>query len=150
MADLPDISGILGSFSSLATSNSAAGWINIGINIVLSTIIGGIVLLVVMEALSKAWGESVSAGKCFMFVLIINIITQFGIGFILPFVSFIPMASLVITLLLWIGFMKLFFGELSMLHAVIAGVIGFALGMLVVPMLTGLVLSYLPIPVIGA
>ncbi len=150
MVDLPGMSGILGSFADLATSNSAAGWINIGINIILSTIVGGIVLLVVMEALSKAWGESVSAGRCFMFVLIINIITQFGMGFILPFVSFLPMAGFVFTLLLWIGFMKLFFGELSMLHAAIAGVIGFALSMLVVPMLTGLVLGYLPIPAIGA
>jgi hypothetical protein len=150
MASDFDISGLLGSFSSLATSNSAASWISIGINIVLSTIVGGIVLLIVMEALSKAWGESVSVGKCFIFVLIINVITQFGMGFILPFVSFIPMAYLVVSLLLWVGFMKLFFGELSILHAAIAGIIGFALGMLVVPVLTGMVLSYLPIAAIGA
>jgi len=149
MADLPDIGGILGSFANLATSSSATGWISVGINIILSTIVGGIVLLVVMELLSKAWGESVSVGKCFIFVLIINVITQFGMSFILPFVSFLPYSYLIVSLLLWIGLMKVFFGELSIVHAAVAGVIGFVLGMFLVPMLTGLVLSFLPIAALG-
>ena len=125
MAGITDVGGILGAFSNLATGNSAMGWINIAINIVLSTIVGGIVLLIVMEALSKAWGENVSIGKCFTFVLIIS-------------------------LLLWVGFMKLFFGDLSMAHAAIAGVIGFVLSMFVVPIITGLVLGFLPLAAIGA
>jgi hypothetical protein len=145
MADDFGLGGILGSFSNLATSQGASGWLGIGINIILSTIVGGVVLLVVMEALSKAWGESVSAGRCFVFVLIINIITQFGMSFIIPYVSFLPMAVIVVQLLLWVVFMKLFFSELTLAHAAIAGVIGFVLSILLVPMLTGLVMGFIPL-----
>jgi len=155
MADLPDIGGILGgipgSFANLATSNSAAGWIGIGINIILSTIIGGIVIIVLMEALGKAWGESVSVGKAFLFMLVINVINQFGMALIYSFIPFsFPFMGYIIPLVIWIALMKAFFGELSMAHAAIAGIIGFALSMIVIPPLTGMVSGYLPLLKVGA
>ncbi len=145
--DVGSLGSVLGPVAGIATSQSASGWIGMGINIILSTIVGGIVLLVVMEMLSKAWGESVNAGKVFMFLLIINVINTFGVlGILYQYIGFIPMIGLILPLLLWIGFMKLFFGELSMLHAAIAGIIGFALSMFVIPIITGVVLGMLPLP----
>lgn len=78
-------------------------------------------------------------------MLIINIVSTFGVANILaPFISFIPMSSLIISLVIWIGLMKVFFREMSMLHAVIAGVVGFLLSMFIIPILIGMVISYLP------
>jgi len=146
MADISSIGGLLGSFAGMATSNSASGWIGLGISMIVSTIVGGIVLLVVMEILSKGWGESISAGRVFTFMLIINVINTFAIGYILPFFSFIPYVSYyVVSLLIWIALMKLFFSGMKMMHAAITGIIGFALSMVLLPALVGIVMGMLPI-----
>lgn len=146
MADDFGLGGILGSFAGVATSQSAMGWLGMGINIILSTIVGGIVLLVVMEILSKGWGESIHIGKVFGFLLIINLINTFGVlGILYPFVSFIPMVYLILPLVLWIVLMKLFFSEMSFMHAAITGVIGFVLSILAMPYLIGIIRPMLPI-----
>ena len=152
MADDFGLSGILGSFAGLATSGTAAGWLSLGINLILSTIVGGIVLLIVMEILERGWGESIHVGKVFLFMLAINIINSaavFGIAspvsFISSYISFIPYSYLLVSVLLWVGLMKLFFGEMSIKHAVITGVIGFGLSMVAIPYITGMVRGFLPI-----
>lgn len=61
--DLSSIGGLLGSFAGTATLNSAAGWISMGTNIIVSTIVGGIVLLVLMEILSKGWGSRLVSAR---------------------------------------------------------------------------------------
>jgi hypothetical protein len=139
------LGGVLGSIAGIATGGSASSWISLGINLIVSSIVGGIVLLVVMEILEKGWGESIHVGKVFIFMLVINAINYFGVvGFITPYISFIPYSYMIVSVLLWIGLMKAFFGEMSMKHAVITGVIGFILSMFVIPTLVGMVQSYIP------
>ena len=44
---------------SFATSQSAGSWLALGINTILSTIIGGIVLIILVEMFSHKFGESI-------------------------------------------------------------------------------------------
>ena len=74
-----DLNAIYG----LASSQSYTYWIGLGINIILSTIIGGIILIVVLEIFSKAFKEPVKPANAFLAVLVVSIINNIGIMFLL-------------------------------------------------------------------
>jgi hypothetical protein len=136
-----DLNAIYG----LASSQSYTYWIGIGVNILLSTIIGGIILIVILEIFSKAFKEPVKPANAFIAVLVVNLINMIGImGLLLPYIIGVPYLAVILPLLIWIGMIKAFFGELSILHALIIGVIFFLITLFALPMLTGMVMVYIP------
>ncbi len=129
----------------LATGQGFGTWINMGINLIASTIIGGIVLIIILATVGKAWHENVPMARSFFVVFVINLITQFGIvGLITGFLPGIAMASIIVNLLLWIGLIKVFFGQMKMSHAAVVGVIGYVVSLIIVPMILGIVLGLVP------
>ena len=129
----------------LATGQGFGTWINMGINLIASTIVGGIVLIAILATVGKAWHENVPMARSFFVVLVINLITQFGIvGLLTGFLPGIAMASIIINLLLWIGLIKLFFGQMKISHAAIVGIVGYIVNLIVVPVILGMVLGLLP------
>lgn len=135
----------LNSIYSLATSNAYDYWVMLGVNLIVSTIVGGIVLLVLLEVMSKKFGEQISPTNAFIVVLLVNIINLIGLmGILLPFVAAIPMGSLILPLLVWIVFIKIFFGGFKILHVIIIAVIFFALTILLVPAIVGMITPYIP------
>lgn len=120
--------------------------ITLAVNIILSTLIGGIVLLILLEIVGKHFSEEVSPTNAFLLVLLINIINLPVIfGLLTSFVSFIPFLPVILPILIWIILVKFFFKELAMTHAVLVGVIGYFLTLFVVPYLIGLVMGFLPV-----
>ena len=119
--------------------------ITLAINIILSTIIGGIVLLIIVEVMGKKFSEEVHPVNAFLVVLIINIINFLGVlAFITPLVSFVPFLPVILPVLVWIILIKLFFREMSFLHAVIVGIIGWVLSIFLIPYLVGIASGFIP------
>lgn len=118
------------------------------VNLIVSTIVGGIVFLVVVEVFAKAFSEEVGIPRALGVVLVINIINIFGIlSLITPYLAAIPFAGyimLILPLIIWIALVKAFFSGMEILHAVVIGVVGYALSIIVFPMLTAIVQGYLP------
>jgi hypothetical protein len=129
-------------FYGLALTNSAGGWLTVGINIILSTIIGGLILLLLVEILGKEWGESVHPVNAFFVVLVINIVNIIGIiGFLS---AIVPVGSLIIPFLVWVILIKVFFSDMPWKHAAIAGILGYLLSIFLVPYIIGFVSGFLP------
>jgi hypothetical protein len=115
-------------------------------NIIVSTIIGGIVLLLIVKILGAKWGENVSAKGAFLAVFFVNLINIFGvIGIIGTYISFFPPLLLILPLLIWIGIFKLLFSEMSAAHLIITAVIGYFVSIFAVPYLLAIVLPLLPL-----
>jgi len=134
----------LTSIFAVAQGSGPTAWLNLGINIILSTIVGGIVLLVLMEALAKKEGEGIAVKNAFLMVLIINIINLFGVvRYLMPMVP-VPYAFLIIPVLIWVIFTKVFFSHIHIKHAILAGVVGFLLSIFVIPYLVSMVAGYIP------
>ena len=119
--------------------------VTIAINIIISTIIGGIVLLILVEIFGKKFSEEVHPVNAFLVVLIINLINILGVlAFITPYISFIPYIPVILPVLVWILLIKIFFKEMSILHAVILGVIGWLLSIFIIPYLVGIASGFIP------
>lgn len=118
------------------------------VNLIVSTIVGGIVFLVVVVVFAKAFSEEAPVARAFGVVLIINLINIFGIlSLITPFLAAIPFAGyamLILPLLIWIGLVKAFFGEMETSHIAAIGVVGYVLSILIIPLLVGIVQGFLP------
>ena len=144
MAELPGLSGWTQALYGTATSQGWQYWLQLGVNVILGTLIGGLVLIAILKAVSKAFGESVNIANAFALVLIVNIINLFGvIGFLsapLPAVAFI------IPLLLWLGLTRLFFSGLRLPHVLVVAVAGYVVSILLVPALTATVAGFIPLP----
>lgn len=130
----------------MSGSLSAAGfesWITLGVNIILSTIVGGAVLAFIAVIIGKKYNEEVNAGSAFLMSIVVNAINFFGVIGILG--SFVPMLGLFLPLLVWIALSKFFFSGMRFTHTLIIAVIGFALTIFVVPSLTASLMTMLPI-----
>ncbi|RLF26120.1 MAG: hypothetical protein DRN05_07480, partial [Thermoplasmata archaeon] len=122
----------------LATSQSYGYWISLGINFILSTIVGGILLVIIVEIFSHKFGESVKPANSFLVVLVANLINFFGImGLLVSFLAVIPFIGIILPVVVWIVLIKAFFGEMAMLHAAIVGVVFFVLTIFVIPSVIG-------------
>ncbi len=141
MADL----NLPGFLAPLTNITSTANWINLAINIIVSTIVGGIVLMIVVGIISRSGGETVRLINAFFFVLVLNLINYLGVlGLISGYITVVPFLTLILPLLIWIILSKLFFSDLSFLHAVIVGVIGYGLSIFLIPYLTSFIMPYIP------
>jgi len=140
MVSFPNFLFDLEGMYSFATSQGYIYWINLGISIILSTIIGGIVLIIVAKTLSKWTGNISNYSRVFMLVLIVNVINFFGfLGVLLPFLTFIPILgsfiAIALPLLVWIVLLKLMFGELTIKGVVILGIVSLILSFTVIPIM---------------
>ncbi|MFQ5648140.1 MAG: hypothetical protein ACE5FW_02790, partial [Candidatus Aenigmatarchaeota archaeon] len=91
---------------------------------------------------NRVLGESMEIPRAFLLVLIVNIINILGImGLMMIF----PFAGLILPILIWIALAKVFFSELSMVHALIVGVVGYIVTIFIVPILVAMVLVFLPV-----
>jgi|YelNatPaOPRAMG01_1025707.scaffolds.fasta_scaffold201036_1 hypothetical protein len=119
--------------------------ITLAINLFLSTLIGGIFLIIIVEILGKKFKEKVHVANAFLVVLIINIINILGvIGFIYPLISFAPFISTILPIIIWILLIKIFFKEMKFTHAIIVGIIGYALTLFFIPTLVGIASGFMP------
>ena len=108
-------------------------------------IIGGIILIVVLEIFSKAFKEPVKPANAFLAVLVVSIINNIGImGLLMPYLGAIPYVLIILPALIWIIMIKAFFGELSIIHAIVVGIIFYAITLIALPMLTGFVMGFIP------
>jgi hypothetical protein len=136
---------ILGTLTSLSTDP-----IGLAINILLSTLIGGIVLLVLVEIIGKKFSEKINPINAFLAMLVINIINFLGIlGFLTPYISGIPFLYMILPVVVWIVLMKVFFRDMKIMHAVLVGIIGYFLSIFVIPMIVGMAMGFF-VPVTGA
>lgn len=120
-------------------------WILLGINIILSTIVSGVVLLIVVGILSKKYGEGIEFGNAFLMALVVNIVNFFGIVGMLGMFLPLPFIGVFLPLLTWIVLAKFFFSEMSIIHILIVAVTGYALSILLVPPIAAYLRGFLPI-----
>ncbi len=119
--------------------------IALAINIILSTLIGGIILLIIVEVVGKHFSEQVKPQNAFFVVLLINVINlPIAFGLISSFLSFIPFLGIILPVLIWIVLIKMFFREMSFPHAILVGVIGWVVTLFIVPYIVGMVAGFLP------
>jgi len=118
-------------------------WMSVGMNLILSTIVGGIVLMVLLFIVGKVTKQTLKYQNAFLLVLIMGLIGAFGgvLGFF-SLISFIPMSGLLVTLVIWILLTKVFFSELSLPHALIVGVVGYGLYTFLVPAITNMFIGF--------
>jgi hypothetical protein len=123
--------------------------IGMATNLILSTIVGGIVILIVAEILSKKFSQDVNPLHAFMLALSVNIINiPIVMGLLYSVLSYIPLMGLVagfLPLIIWIVLTKLFFRDMSILPVLIIAVLGYGLTMFLVPMLVNIVAGFIPI-----
>lgn len=117
-------------------------------NIILSTIVTGVMILIIVEIFAKRSGAMVNPAHAFLFALIINIINiPIVMGLIYTFVAYIPilgMITMILPVIIWIVLTKFLFRDLEMLHVLIIGVLGFALSIFVLPYIVGMVYGFIP------
>lgn len=115
------------------------------VNLIISTIVGGIAFLIVAKLLGRPLNEDVGLTKPFIIIFIINIINMLGLmEFVYPVLSMIPFGGIVALLLpaiIWVALVKMFIPGTTILHALIIGVLGWVLSIFILPMLLGLVLG---------
>lgn len=126
---------------SIATSQN---WILLGVNLILNTIIGGIVVVILLMIVGRAFGEHPKVTNAFIMVFIIQLVTIFGI---LGFLSAVLPAGVVtlLPIILWIVLAKAFFGDMVWWHAVIVGGAGYVLSLFLIPGLMGYFSAFIPV-----
>ncbi len=140
MVDFLNIPFDLNSVAQLASTNATGFWITIIINLVISTLVGGIVLILVLMAFNRMYGEMLVLKRAFVVVFIVNVINFVGVvGFLIPVIAGIPFIGIILPLLIWVAMLKVFFEDLSILHALIVGAVFFVLTIVAVPYLVGVV-----------
>jgi hypothetical protein len=123
--------------------------IGLATNLVLSTIVGGIVILVIVEIFAKKFAEDVNPMHAFLLVLVVSLINILGVMSLLgSFLAIIPVLGILVVILpvlVWIVLVKLFFRDMEILHVLIIGVLGYFLSIYVIPSLISLVSGYIPL-----
>ena len=122
--------------------------IGLAMNLILSTIVGGVVILVIVEVFAKKFKEQVKPLNAFLLALVSSLINIFGIVPMLgQYLAMLPMVGflvIVLPIIVWIVLTKLFFKGLKLTHAVMMGVVCYFVSLYVLPMLIGMVAGYVP------
>ena len=123
-------------------------WLNLAIGMLVSTIVSGIILVIVIQVMKRKWSMDVKIINTFTMVLVASIIFYLGlIGFISPLIVAMPMASVVIyalPVLVWVLLAFMFFRQMPFLAMVIFAVLGYVITTFVSPQLVVYVLAYAP------
>ena len=122
--------------------------VGLGLNIFLSTIIGGIVILIVVEIFSKKFAEEVNPMHAFLLALAINVINlPIVMGLLYAFIATVPFLGLIagfLPIIIWIVLTKLLFREMAMLHVLLIAVIGYSLSIFLIPSLVAMASGFIP------
>ncbi|MCD6496225.1 MAG: hypothetical protein J7K54_03065 [Candidatus Aenigmarchaeota archaeon] len=142
MADpVSSLSGIL--------EMSLANPMGLLLGIVLSTVIGGAVILVIIEILAKKFSESVKPLNAFILAFVVSLINLFGVVSLLGgLLSMLPLGGLLtmlLPILVWIVLVKLFFREMELVHVLIISVLCYLVSIYLVPLLVGMAGGLLPV-----
>jgi hypothetical protein len=141
MATLPNLLDPMSIFA-FASTGTAGGWISLGINLILSTLVAGIALIVLAEVFSHFFKESIKPQNAFLVSLTGNIVIM--VIFMFNFVSFIPMSTIIVPLLIWFLLTKVFFSEMNIFHAFIVALVFFFITILIIPTIVSMVSGYIP------
>ncbi len=140
---MASVTGIAGSISSLMGS-----WSGLIINLLVSTLVGGVVFLIVAKLIAGRLGDNVGIGKVFLAVFIINVINIPIIwGLTIQAIAAIPFTGFLfpfLPLLVWFFAIKMAFGGMSISHILLMAVIGYVLSIFVIPTLVLSVSGFLP------
>jgi hypothetical protein len=144
MADpVSSLDGILGNLD-LSFGNP----VSLGVNIFLSTIIGGLVILIIVEVFSKKFSKAVNPMHAFLVSLVASVINLLGIISVLgAFVGSLPLAGMIVMLLpviVWVAMIKLFFTHFSITHSLIIGVICYLISIYLIPGLVYTAGTFIP------
>ncbi|MFH0956699.1 MAG: hypothetical protein V1813_02450 [Candidatus Aenigmatarchaeota archaeon] len=144
MADpLSSLDGILGGLDL-----SFANPVGLGVNIFLSTIIGGILILLIVEIFAKKFSESVNPMHAFLVSLVISVINLLGIipilGGLVGTLPFAGMIAMLLPVIVWIALIKVFFRDLALTHALMIGVICYLMSIFLVPTIVVMVSAFIP------
>lgn len=131
------------SIFSFASTGTASGWISMGINLILSTLVAGIALIVLAEVFSHFFKESIKPQNAFLVSLIGNIIIT--VIFMFVDTSFIPMSTIILPLLIWFGLTKAFFSSMNIFHAFLVALVFFFITILIIPTLVSIISAYIPV-----
>ncbi len=132
--------GGYGDIYNFATQGGVTDWVSIGTGLILSTIIGGLVLVAILAIAGREWHEGIHPLRAFFVVLIINVINFFGILNIFSGGGYL---LLILPLVIWIILLKVFFMGMAMKHVLILAVISYIVTLVVVPPLVGMFSGFL-------
>ena len=131
--------------SALSNINS---WSALLISLVVSTIVGGIVFLIVIKMVAKKLHDNISIPKAFVAILAINIISLPIVwGTTLQAVASVPFASMLLPFLpflIWLIILKSVFSEIRMSHVFLIALIGYILSIVIIPTLVLVARSFIP------
>jgi hypothetical protein len=109
-------------------------------NLIISTVAGGLIFMAVVKILEVKLGDNVGLMRPFLVVFVINIINMLGIiGIIMPFLDALPYVKLIIIVLpalIWIMLTKVLIPDMNITHALLIGIIGYALSIFFFPIIT--------------
>lgn len=138
-------------FESLLSQNIE---VNVGpvggilVNLALSTIVGGVVFLIITKLIARKFHESVGLKQVMMVMFLINIINIPVVwGFTLQQVSSMPLLSSVypfLPLIVWFVVVKLVFSGMKISHSLLVSILGYILSLLVIPIIVLSVRAFLP------
>jgi hypothetical protein len=130
----------------LASANAMGFWTALIVNLVLSTVVSGIVLIIVLMLFNRVYGEMLVLKRAFLVVLLVNIINYVGIvGFLSPAISGIPFIGIILPILIWVIMLKVFFEDMSFLHTLIVGIVFYGLTIVAIPYLINMVSAFVGI-----
>ncbi|MFH1294664.1 MAG: hypothetical protein ABIH90_01845 [Candidatus Aenigmatarchaeota archaeon] len=143
---MADISSLLSPENILqfAGMNDAMGWLGVGVNFLINILVGGIILVAILEIFGHHWGEHINPVNAFFAVFIATLINMFGITGILS--SLLPLGyygAVVLSVVVWFVLIKAFFSDLEIKHAGIVSIVVVVANMLILPSIMGFVLGFL-------
>jgi hypothetical protein len=122
--------------------------IGLGLNLIISTIISGIVILIIVEIFSKKFAEEVNPMHAFLLALAINVINlPIVMGLIYSFMAAVPLLGIItgfLPVIIWIVLTKLLFRGLSWLHVMVIALLCYFLSIYLIPSLVAMVRGFIP------
>ncbi len=118
-------------------------------NVLLSTIVSGIVILIIVEIFAKKTSASVNPLHAFGVSLVISLINMFGVIALLgAFVAVLPFAGIIgmlLPVLVWLIILKLFFKDMGLGYILIISVICYLLSIFLIPSLVVMASGIVPV-----
>ncbi len=136
------------SLYNIANAQGWQSWIMLGIDVIVSTIIGGFILLLIVELFSHKFNEPIKPGNAFLVVLIANVINFLGIigilGMVLPGILLNGFGGIALNFLVWLGLLKGFFADMGWAHVLIIALVMLGASVMITPLLSGIIMQFIP------
>ncbi len=124
-------------------------WASLIITLLVSTLVGGIVFLIVIKLVAKKLHDNISVPKAFLAILAINIINLPIVwGTTIQAVASVPFALTVLPFLpflIWLIVLKGVFGNVRLSHVFLIALIGYILSIFVIPYLVFFARNFIPL-----